>query len=183
MRIYTYSALGDGQAVADAADGEDPLGLAGIPFQFFADLPNVDINKAFIGLVPPDSGDQFGSSPHPSWVLGHGIEEVKFEGGEGNQGSLALDLALASIEAEGSQMEGWWRGGWGRVALTFEDSLDAGSDFREVKGLGQVVIGSLIEAFELITRGDAGGEDEDANLRKMALNVVTEFVATDVRQV
>ena len=83
--------FGVAEAVADAAHGEQVLGVLGVALDLFAQVADVDIDRArvAVGGVTPDAGQEHVAREYPARGAGQRREDLELDVGQ--LGVLAAD--------------------------------------------------------------------------------------------
>jgi hypothetical protein len=160
--------LGAGEeAVADAAHGDEVVGVGGIIFDVTPQAHDEVVDGAGISVFmdAPDLFEDLLAGDDLAFAFGEVAEEVGLH--EGKVGDPVWRDEFESIEADravveyilvGLTRESRWRGLWSRGVLpggTAEKGFDADEKNVEVEGFGEVVVGSGFNAFENLFRAGA----------------------------
>ena len=72
------------EAVADAAHGEEELGLLGVALELLAQVADVDVDGARVAVlgVAPDVLEQGLAAEHPAGRAGEGAEDLELDVGD-----------------------------------------------------------------------------------------------------
>ena len=158
--------------------GEDHLGgafdnvsLAATGFnevfsELLAEFVNVDVEHVGHGvvvfieevLVEEIAGDDF--VVMPDHEFGHGV----FAGGDFD--GLSLDGDGPGGGIDGDVSDGEFGAAFATVAA--DEGADAGDEFGEVEGFGEVVVSAVVEPLDLVADGIERGEHEDGGLLSSA---------------
>ena len=152
------SAFGE-EAVADPWFSLDVF-PGRVALEFFAELADEDaeVFRLLGGLCAPDRGEKNAVSEDLAGVAREEQEQVEFFGGEVHGAAGDADGVRGGIDDKIADLDGAVAGALGSAA---EMSTDAGKEFLDVEGLGDVVVGSGIEGFDLGVFLIADGEDDD----------------------
>lgn len=127
--------------------------------EFFAQVGDVDVEEIGEGelvfveevFVEGGAADDFAAMEHEVF------EQGVFAGGEGNFFGVAGDAFGGGVELKIADSVG----GAGLAGGATDEGAEAGEEFVEIEGFGEVVVGTLVEAFDAIGHGISGGEHED----------------------
>lgn len=149
-------------------------GAGGIVFDVAAKADDEVIDGAGVGVFvdAPDLLEDFLAGDDLGGAIGEVAEEVGLHKGE--LGGAVGGEEFEGVEADGTAGEGefvgglgWWRRcsgiGGGLPGHAAEEALETDEKDVEVEGLGEVVVGAGLDAFEDLFRAGAGGEHEDGD--------------------
>ncbi len=153
---------GENEKIADAADAFDEVAVA----EFAAEAADVDVDAAVEGVefAAEDAAGKLAARDDAAGMIEEQLEEVEFEGSEGDAGGGAADFAGAGIEFDIADAEQEGRGRRMDAAMAAEDGADACGELAGVERLGHVIVGAELEAEEAGYIFAAGCEHDDGNL-------------------
>jgi len=132
-------------------------------FDFFAEL--VDYDAEIFGFVAvfgtPDGLQETTVGDGFALLSDEMLEDFEFLGREMDFGTGHGDAALFKIHGQFFGLEG--RNGVGG-GVPAERGANAGEEFFDAEGLGDVIIGAGVEGDDFVTFGVANGEDDDGNV-------------------
>src|SRR5581483_1695713 len=130
------------EPVAHTPDGGDGHGVA----QLLADLGDVDVDGAGVAVpaVAPDAVEDLLAGQGPAPVLGQVAEQLELLAGHVDHGAVGRHLAAAEVDHGAADLDDLGRRG-GRLRPA-QDRLDPGHQLPGREGLGEVVVGSHLEA-------------------------------------
>ena len=139
-----------------------PAGFDEVFAEFLAEFVNVNVEHVGHGVVvfveevfvEEVAGDDFVS------VLDHEFGHGVFAGGDFDCFAFEGDGFGGGVDGDVADGEF----GAAFSSVTADDGADAGDEFGEVEGFGEVVIGAVVESFNLVANGVEGGEHEDGGL-------------------
>lgn len=131
-----------------------------VALEFFAELSDKDAEVFGLlgGLRAPDGGEQGAMGEDLAGVAGEEEQEVKFLGGEVDGAAAYGDRMRGGIDEEVADFDGRIAGALGGAA---QMGADAGKEFLDAEGFGDVVVGAGIEGFDFGVLLIANGENED----------------------
>ena len=163
--------------VADTAHGVNELGLA-LEVDLGAEQADERVESVFFDLAveSPDGFDERAARNNFSGAVHQALEEVVLGAGEEDVFARARDFASGGIENEIAdlQLELLRDGG---AAL---DGAEAGQEFFEGEGLGEVVVGAGIEAADEVRDGILGGEHEQGRGDVLGAQTLGDLVAVEL---
>jgi hypothetical protein len=127
----------------------------------FAEALDIDVDEVGAGIevVVPDVFADLDATEDAAGGAHEVFEEGELAGGELDAGGFAFYLAGCEVEDEviHAKNVGGVAGG------AADDGVDAGDEFFDVKGFGQVIIGAEVEAFDAFIEAGARGEEDDGD--------------------
>jgi hypothetical protein len=164
---------------AGAAAGVDEGDEVGA-FDFFAEVADVDVDDVAAGggVHGVEGFPDFAAGDELAGLEGKEFEEGVFAWGEGDAFAGAGDAAGGGVDFEVVDDE---HGIFG-VVLAADEGADAGFEFAEDAGFGDVVIGAGVEAADAVFGVVLAGEDDDVGGDAFFAHLVEEGEAVDVRE-
>jgi hypothetical protein len=161
------SCKGGAEAVADPGLGFDVAGAVG-GIEFLAELGDEDAEV--FGLIfaggAPDLAEKEFVGEDAVGTVHEKQEEIEFFGSEVDLGAAHADSAAGRVDVEVADGDfggcGLFVGGFTKVGA------DAGEEFGHAEGLGDVVVGALVERGDLHGFLLADGEDDDGGFSNAA---------------
>ena len=147
--------------------------VAGIVFDVAAKADDEVVDGAGVGVFvdAPDLFEDLLAGDDLVGAIGEVAEEVGLH--EGELGGAVGSEELEGVETDGAAGEGdfvgglrWgWRGRAGRAlpGHAAKETFEADEEDVEIEGLGEVVVGAGLDAFEDLFGAGAGGEHEDGD--------------------
>src|SRR6266516_1725818 len=141
------------EAVADATDGDDQLGLVAILFEAGAEALDVDVEGLGVAHVveAPDAVDQH-------------LEQLEFLEREADRLAAHRDLVSFLVEADAGDLQHGAGGAGGGAVLVgtgaTQEGPHPGDQLAEGEGLGDVVVGAHLQADHAVNLGVAGGQHQ-----------------------
>ena len=153
------------QPVADAADRLEVGRLVRVDLDLLAQAPHRDPDVRRVGVlgVGPAAGEQRLGRDGLAEVRGERVEQARL--GRRQLDRLAADGRLAAVELEGQVRPEDEALARDLVAEPAQDPVDPGPQLRVVVGLGDVVLGDLLEEVRLGVAGVDRGQDDDRQVR------------------
>jgi hypothetical protein len=145
---------------------------------FAAEVGDVDIDEIGICgvVVTPEVIEDLGPGDDTALVAHEELEEAEFLGAEFDDAAVARCAAAAEVEDK--VFDGEFVGVPGLDAAAAE-CAEAGEEFLEGERLGEVVVGSGVEATDAILNAVEGGEKEDGCVDTVAPESAADFEAVD----
>src|SRR5687767_5458443 len=161
MVYATLILRGISEDVAPAADGVDDAGVA-VFFELVAEVVDVDVEDVGEAVVfgAPDGFVELGAGEDLPGAGHEGAEEGELAGGEVEDVAGAGRAAGGGVELDVGEAED----GFGARAGAADDGTDAGEQFGEAEGFGDVVVGAAVEAFDAVGDRVAGGDHDDGDV-------------------
>lgn len=165
------SGIGD-EAVADAADGGEMAGLAGVVFDVATEADDEVIDGAGVSVFvnAPDLFEDLFAGDDLGGAVGEIAKEIGLH--EGELGGAVGGEQFEGVKANGAAGEGDLVGGLGRrgggsgralPGHAAKQAFKADEEDVEVEGLGEVIVGTGLDAFEDLFGAGARGEHKDGN--------------------
>lgn len=169
-----------GEHITDAGLGDDVSGVVGIILQLLAQVADIrpQIFPFFLIFAAPDAGEQVPVQHHPAGVTHQMIEQLVFSGGEADFPALYRNPVLHEINRDIITGE---RPGTSSIFSgtgAAQDGFNPGEQLLDIEGLGQVVVGSQLQAFHFIRIFHLGGEHNDGYRGKLP-DAAAKLVAID----
>jgi len=146
--------------VTDAGDGEEELRALGIFLEFFAQAEEVGVDGAGkdVGIVSPDGSEELAARDGASGSFHEVAEQLELARGEVDGLAVASDLGVANVHAKRAEVVNALAAVHGGAP---QENFDAGQKLRSFEWFGHVVVGSELEANDLVDGLVADGEDHD----------------------
>ena len=162
--------------VADAAHGVNELGLA-LDVDLGAEQADERVEGVFFDLPveSPDGFDEGAAGDNFSSAVHQALEEVVLGAGEEDVFTGARDFASRRIEDKISHLNLGLLGDRGATL----DGAQAGEEFFEGKGLGEVVVGAGVEAADEVGDGVLGSEHEQGRGDVLGAQALGDLVAVE----
>ena len=145
------------------------LGLGRILFQLLPQAADMDVHRPDVAavLVGPDGVQQRLPGVDPAGVAHQEFHHIKLLGGEHDQ--LLSLVGVPGIQVQGDVACRQAVAGllFLRGACPAQERPDPGLQLQDIEGLGQVVIGAVVEADELVHVLHLGGEEDDGHIGKL----------------
>jgi len=169
---------GGAKDVTDAAEGMQ-AGSFGIDLG--AEPVDEDIDHIGLGIeaVVPDMFKDHGLGDGAPGVAHEVFEQGKLAGLEFDGIGSATDLAGEEIEGEISDGEA---GRFGGAGGTTDEGLDAGEEFGEGEGLGQIIVATSLESADPVIDGGLGTQEEDGDPIALGAEALDELEAVKTGQ-
>src|SRR5581483_2185962 len=140
------------KAVADAAYGEDVLGVRGVGLELLAQMPDVDVDRPRVAEVgaAPERLEQHPPAADATWQRGERAEQLELDEGQLDRLAVALDDATRHVDEEpvhldpllGRRLE------QPRRLRATEQRAHAGAELSDRERLRDVVVGAELEPVE-----------------------------------
>src|ERR1700744_3913546 len=142
--------------VANTAGRADRVGVA----QFGANLRDVHVDRAPARVVDlaPDAREQFLAGEHATGRAREFREEIEL--GAGQRDRRFVRGHPATLEVDRDAADGEQRGRH-RPALATKQGLEPGNEFTRGERLGQVIVGTELDAEDAVDLVVAGGDEDD----------------------
>src|SRR5581483_3139222 len=160
------------KAVADAAYGEDVLGVRGVGLELLAQMPDVDVDRPRVAEVgaAPERLEQHPPAADATWQRGERAEQLELDEGQLDRLAVALDDATRHVDEEpvhldpllGRRLE------QPRRLRATEQRAHAGAELSDRERLRDVVVGAELEPDHLVELVVAGGEHDDRHRARRA---------------
>lgn len=161
------------EAIADPPDGNEVDGVGGVVLDVASEADDEVIDGAGVRILvdTPDLFEDVLAGDDLTFVFGKVAEEVGFH--EGEVGDAVGGDKFEGVKADGAVVEGVgcglierrglaeFRSRWRLPGRAAEKGLDTDEEDVEIKGFGEIVVGTGFEAFEDVFGAGAGGEEED----------------------
>jgi hypothetical protein len=121
----------------------------------------IDGARGHARFVAPDFAEKLVAGDDAAAVIDEVFEQLIFAHGEWDGLAGATDFGLAGVEFDIAEGEKFLCAAGGAGAA--EQRFDAGEQFHHVERLGDIVVGSFLEADDFVDDLASGGEHEDGN--------------------
>src|SRR5947209_8258969 len=151
------------QPITHTPDGFDKSWMGGVVVELGPKPADVDINRAAIAveiIAPHVLEELFAREDHarPPRQLD---QEIVFLGPERDRLAIELDLSLGGVDGESAEVkQGRRLIGGGGSARTAQDGLDARDQLARHERLGDIIVGSDLQADDLVLIALAGREHD-----------------------
>ena len=164
--LYLGTSLGDFEAVADAAQGFQILGMAGVELDFFTEAAYVDVDRprGHERSFFPDSVEQLIAGEDAAAMGSEIFEQAEFTYRGEHVAALDLYGHGGDVNFEFSEAQHFCRGG--RLAQSTQHAANAGHEFAGAEGLGDVVVSAQFQTFDAVGFGGFSGEKDDWSCRE-----------------
>ncbi len=141
--------------------------VSGIPLQLLPNAADVDVHGTDVAavVVTPDDVQQIFPGIDPIGISDQQLHQVKFLGGEIHRHAFFIGVAALRIQSDGAPGDAGFRLA---LAAAPENGPDPGLQLQNVKGLGEIVVGAVIEAQQLVHVLGFGGEHDDGHVGELA---------------
>ena len=170
-RSFGPPALRVAEAVADAAHGEEVLGVLRVALELLAQVADVHVDRArvAVGAVAPDAREQHVARQHAARAGGQREQDLELD-----EGGLHRSPRTSTARLAGSMRSSWTSSGplVGRLApghaRAAQRRLHAAAELAQRERLGDVVVGAELEPEHLVDLLGLGGEHDDRHRRARA---------------
>ena len=149
-----------------------------IAVDFIAEAADEDVDDVGLGIemIIPDMFEDHGLGDDFVLVPQEVFQEEKFAGLEIDLGGAAPDFAGEEVHLEIGEGE---VGDDGRGAGAADEGLEAGEEFREGEGFGEVIVAAALEAGDAVVERAFGAENEDGNFDLLGAPAFDDFEAVE----
>ena len=161
MALVVAPASPRDEPVADAADRDEMERPVGVDLELLAEAAHRDPDVGRVGVLGlgPAADEQRLGRDGLAEVRGQRVQQPRL--GRGQLDRLAADGRLAPVQVEGQVRAEDQALARDLVAEPAQDAVDPGPQLRVVVGLGDVVLGDLVEEVGLGVAGVDRREDDD----------------------
>ncbi|SPE31588.1 hypothetical protein SBA6_160018 [Candidatus Sulfopaludibacter sp. SbA6] len=146
------------EGIAEAADGMDQNGAAGVRFDLLAQAQDVDVHGA-VGdgaVLAPDCVEQLLAAEDHSGAAHQKLQQPELRGGELQRRALQANLAAAGVQFQAAGLQH----ARGRC-LVAKLELDARHQLAHEERLHYVIVGADLEAHDAVGLGGPRGQKDD----------------------
>src|SRR5581483_394442 len=162
--------------ITDAADGVEHFPAL---VDFVTETVDEDVHHVGLGVeaVVPDVFEDHGFGDHAAGVAHEVFEEGELARLQFDLFAGAGDFAGEQIQLEIADREAVGLGGVGGAA---DERLDAGEQFGEGEGFGEVIVAAGLEAFDAVVHGGLGAEDDHRHAEALLAQTLDEAEAVEL---
>src|SRR5215467_4477817 len=150
------------ETIAHARDGQDKLRTCEDRFDFLAQLRDIDMQAMSpdLRLGPPDLTQQHLACENLATVGDEDLEEIVFGGCQGDLLTVNMNGTHGKIDGERACFKLWLGATWWLDHAT-QNNTHASQHLLYAKGLGDVVVGSQVEDFDLVAFSVFNRQDDN----------------------
>src|SRR3989339_808979 len=125
--------------------------------ELFPQSSDMDVNRSGLDrdLDPPNGVEQTLAAKNLPFVFPQVMEQGKFLGGQFDRFSRDLDLMLVNIKLK---IGGFEELGFYFASIPLDDRFDPGGQLTHAERLGQIIVGSQLQANDLVRLFSLGGQ-------------------------
>src|SRR5436190_1465483 len=173
------------EAIPHATLGEDQLWARRVLFELLAEVANVHVDRPLVAVlrVAQHVLEQLGAGGHPAWLAREREQDLELEEGQLHLLAVALDLALAGVDAQRAAHERLVRRLLSAVhPRPSQDRLHAAAQLAHRARLDDVVVGAELQAEHAVGDLFGFGSEHDDRDRALGADAPADLEAVELRQ-